>query len=141
MADATPPQDPLEFLKSMWGGMGFPLPGMVTPTLDVGELDKRIADLKTVEGWLKMNLGMLQASIQGLEMQRLTLAALQALSQSPGGAQDQAKPNPYAGPAFDPSAWPWNFMQAAPAPSAPPTQPARPDAPNQADAAPARKKK
>ena len=136
MADATPPQDPLEFLKSMWGNMGFPLPGMVTPTLDVGELDKRIADLKAVEGWLKMNLGMLQASIQGLEMQRLTLAALQAFSQTSGDAQDAAKPNPYASPAFDPSAWPWNFMQAA-APS-PNTQP---DSPNQADAAPARKKK
>ncbi|MBI3525795.1 MAG: hypothetical protein HY066_14960 [Betaproteobacteria bacterium] len=112
MADAAQPQDPLEFLKSMWGGMGFPLPGMVAPTLDAGDLDKRIADLKAVEGWLKMNLNMLQASIQGLEMQRLTLATLQSMSQSPGGAQTEAKPNP--------AAWPWNFMAAAPAtPTAP----------------------
>jgi len=120
MADASQPQDPLEFLKSMWGGMGFPLPGMVAPTLDVGDLEKRIADLKAVEGWLKMNLSMLQASIQGLEMQRLTLTALQALGQSAGGAQ--AQPNPFAGPPPHPSAWPWNFMQ--PAAPAPPEQPA-----------------
>ena len=34
-------QDPLEFVRGMWNNMGFSLPGMVTPTLDVEELDKR----------------------------------------------------------------------------------------------------
>lgn len=109
MADTAQSQDPLEFLKSMWGGMGFSLPGMVTPTLDVNELDKHITDLKTVEGWLKMNLNMLQMSIQGMEMQRATLSALQAMSQSAGSAET----NPFAKPVLDPSAWPWNFMQPA----------------------------
>jgi len=109
MADATQSQDPLEFLKSMWGGMGFSLPGMVTPTLDVDELDKHITDLKTVEGWLKMNLNMLQMSIQGMEMQRATLAAFKAISQSAGSGE--AKANPFANAALNPSAWPWNFMQ------------------------------
>lgn len=128
MADAAQPQDPLEFLKSMWGGMGFPLPGMVAPTLDVADLDKRIADLKAVEGWLKMNLGMLQTSIQGLEIQRHTLAALQVLGRSAGGAPAETKPNPFTGPALDPSAWPWNLMQATPAAAAPAEQPgAAPD--------------
>ena len=75
MSAENPNADPLEFLKGMWSSMGFAVPGMVTPTLDVNELDKRIADLKTVEGWLRMNLNMLQMSIQGLEMQRATLAA------------------------------------------------------------------
>ena len=65
--------DPLEFVRNMWGNMGFSLPGMVTPTMDVDELEKRITDMKAVEGWLKMNLNMLQMSIQGLEMQRATL--------------------------------------------------------------------
>lgn len=101
--------DPLEFLKGMWSGMGFAVPGMVTPTLDVGELDKRIADLKTVEGWLRMNLSMLQMSIQGLEMQRATLAAMQALSQS--GGSTQANAPPFAHPAL----WPWNMMPPQPA--------------------------
>ena len=38
-------KDPLEFVRNMWSSMGFSLPGMVTPTLDVDELDKRITDM------------------------------------------------------------------------------------------------
>ncbi len=102
---STTPSDPMEFLKSLWGNTGMPLPGLVTPTLDTNELEKRIADLKAVEGWLKTNLGMLQMTIQGLEMQRATLSALQAISQSASSAEANA--NPFANPAL----WPWNFMQ------------------------------
>jgi len=96
-------QEPLDFLKSMWGNMGFPLPGMVAPTVDTNELERRIADLKAVEGWLRTNLSMLQMTIQGLEMQKNTLATMQAISQSAAGADA----NPFANPAL----WPWNFMQ------------------------------
>lgn len=111
--------DPLEFIKTMWGNMGFSLPGMVTPTLDVNELDKRIAELKTVEGWLKTNLGLLQMTIHGLEMQRTTLAAMAAISESANNPDADA--NPFGNPAL----WPWPFMpqtegqpsaQAAPKP-------------------------
>ena len=92
-----PPQDPLEFLKGMWGQMGFPVPGMVTPTLDTNELDKRIADLKAVEGWMRTNLNMLQMTIQGLEMQRSTLSTFQAFSQAAGEwASGGAEPKPEA---------------------------------------------
>lgn len=104
---STTPIDPMEYLKSLWGGTGLPLPGLVTPTLDTNELDKRIADLKAVEGWLKTNLGMLQMTIQGLEMQRATLAAMQAISQS--ASSPEANANPFANPAL----WPWNLMQGA----------------------------
>ncbi|MFA7269742.1 MAG: PhaM family polyhydroxyalkanoate granule multifunctional regulatory protein [Sterolibacterium sp.] len=122
MADA--PQDPLEFLKSMWGGMGFPLPGMVAPTLDMGELDKRIADLKAVEGWLKMNLNMLQTTIQGLEVQRHTLSALQKLRQSSGASESDANlANFFA----DPANWSWNFMPPEAGPATPPEQAAPPE--------------
>ena len=104
---STTPSDPMEFLKSLWGNTGMPLPGLVTPTLDTDELEKRIADLKAVEGWLKTNLGMLQMTIQGLEMQRATLSALQAISQSASNSETNA--NPFANPAL----WPWNMMQGA----------------------------
>ena len=104
---STTPTDPMEFLKSLWGNTGMPLPGLVTPTLDTNELEKRIADLKAVEGWLKTNLGMLQMTIQGLEMQRATLSALQAISQS--ASNPDANANPFANPAL----WPWNIMQNA----------------------------
>ena len=41
-------QDPLEFVRGMWNQMGFSLPGMVTPTLDVDELVLE-AELGSVE--------------------------------------------------------------------------------------------
>lgn len=113
--------DPLDFIKNMWGNMGFTLPGMVTPTLDTDELDKRIAELKTVEGWLKTNLGLLQMTIHGLEMQRTTLAAMQAIGESANGADPSA--NPFANPAM----WQWPFMpQAAATPEAAPEPAAKP---------------
>jgi hypothetical protein len=98
----------MEFLKGFWGNMGFPLPGMVTPTVDTDELGRRITDLKAVEGWLKTNLSMLQMTIQGLEMQRATLVTLQSMSQAAGGGEaGSTNANPFANPAL----WPWNFMQ------------------------------
>src|SRR5581483_7466107 len=54
------------------------------PTLDVGEVDRRIAELKSVENWLNMNLAALRMTIQGLEMQRATLAAMQGAAQGKG---------------------------------------------------------
>jgi len=121
--------DPLNFMRNMWGNMGFTLPGMVAPTFDVEELDKRIKDMKAVEGWLRMNLSMLQMTIQGLEMQRTTVGAVQAMGQmaadaaksmSPEGGET-ATPQPaaqaagFAGPAGGPlpdtAMWPWQMMQ------------------------------
>ena len=104
---STPHTDPMEFLKSLWGNVSMPLPGLMTPTLDTNELDKRITDLKAVEGWLKTNLSMLQMTIQGLEVQRATLAALEAMQQSVGSSDPNA--NIFTNPAL----WPWNFGQTA----------------------------
>ncbi|MBR7800723.1 PhaM family polyhydroxyalkanoate granule multifunctional regulatory protein [Undibacterium fentianense] len=72
--------DPLGFVKKIWGDMQ--LPGMVTPTLSVDELDKQIQDLKTVESWLTVNMNMLKGTIQALEVQRATIAALKAMGES-----------------------------------------------------------
>ncbi len=102
------PMDPMEFLKSLWGSTSIPLPGLMTPTLDTDELEKRITDLKAVEGWLKTNLSVLQMTIQGLEVQRATLTALQAISQSVGSAEPGE--NPSANPTLA-ALWPWNLMQ------------------------------
>jgi hypothetical protein len=104
----------LELMRKAWGA-GFPqmpgfsnpaaiassLPSMMVPTLDVDELDKRIADLRAVEQWLALNAGMLRASIQALEVQRNTIATLksiggtlvtapQAQPQAPGGLAAQS---------------------------------------------------
>jgi hypothetical protein len=116
--------DPMEFLKNMWGSMGFSLPGMVAPTVDTDELSKRIADLKAVEGWLKSNLSLLQMTIHGLEMQRTTLNTLQQMSQA---AQQASGEEGAANPFLNPAAWPmpWNLMAGGAAPA----QPAEPAAP------------
>ena len=70
------PPDPFEFLKSLWGPMGLPMAGMIAPTISADEIEKRIAKLKSVEGWLNMNLNVLRMTLQGLEMQKSGLAAI-----------------------------------------------------------------
>ena len=80
MTDQNAPQvpnDPFEMFRRLWGPLGVPVPGMAMPTLDPQEIDKRIQDLKSVEVWLSMNLNMLRTSIQGLEMQKAGLTAMQ----------------------------------------------------------------
>lgn len=106
-------QDPMDFLRQMWAGMGVPLPGMVAPTFDVEELEKRIADLKAVEGWLRMNLSMLQMTIQGLEMQKATLTAVHAMRKMGEEAAPPPQPDgPTVGETLSQAAlWPWNLMQ------------------------------
>ena len=91
-----------EFLKNLangasTGGAGAPaakagLPGMpgipgipgisswVAPTLSVEEVDKRIQELKAVQFWLDQNLHALKATIQALEVQRMTLSTLQGMN-------------------------------------------------------------
>ena len=92
------PPDPFEFLKSLWGPMGLPLAGVMAPTLVQDELDRRIAELRSVENWLNMNLNVLRMTIQGLEMQKAGFAAMQAAAGSaspgtsaPAGGEDPSK--------------------------------------------------
>jgi len=78
----------VELLKKAWSG--FSLPASLAPTMDLDELDKRIADLKTVEQWLSMNLSLLRGTVQGMEIQRGTVAALKAFGASMG-SEDVAR--------------------------------------------------
>lgn len=86
------PSDPFAFL-SAWpgfssGGLGQ-MPSAAMPTMDIDELDKRIADLKAVDQWLSLNLQLLKTTIQGMEVQRGTLAQLKAMQSSmQGPAED-----------------------------------------------------
>lgn len=59
------------------------LPGLgswVAPTLNVEELDKRIQELKAVQFWLDQNAMALKATIQALEVQKMTLATLKGMN-------------------------------------------------------------
>ncbi|HKR44003.1 MAG TPA: PhaM family polyhydroxyalkanoate granule multifunctional regulatory protein [Paraburkholderia sp.] len=153
---------PAEMLDQMWGMMrltpfGGAFPGgepgvaqafgpplsmmsdMMTPLTNIEELDKRITDLRAVEQWLKLNLGMLQSAIQALEVQRATLTTLRAFgafaqaqmtpthaeSEAPraGAARERAAEPEAANagaapegaaaapPGFDAGSW-WNLVQA-----------------------------
>jgi hypothetical protein len=92
------PPDPLEFLKSLWGPMGLPLAGSTAPTPIQDELDRRLAELRSVENWLNMNLNVLRMTIQGLEMQKAGLTAMRNVagrappdSTDPVGREDPPK--------------------------------------------------
>ncbi|MEW6695439.1 MAG: PhaM family polyhydroxyalkanoate granule multifunctional regulatory protein, partial [Pseudomonadota bacterium] len=75
------------FLQGLAGGGGGDAPPMaqwVAPVFDVEELDRRIRDLKAVHFWLEQNARALQATIQALEVQKMTLATLQGMNVSLG---------------------------------------------------------
>ena len=124
MADPTPPQDPFEMFRRLWGPLGVPVPGMAMPTMDPKEVEKRIADLKSVEGWLAMNLNMVRLAIQGLEMQRTALEAMKSGTTDTKLAELAAAS---ANTAANTMMWPWAVMQQAmagkpPESAAPPAQ-------------------
>ena len=146
-------QEAVRWFNQMWGGAGDaaarsagPIPSVLMPTLDIKELDKRIADLRSVEHWLQLNQGLLQTTIQGLEMQRNTLSAWQSFgAAASAGAGTTEKPREAAGapeaPPFQPAMW-WAALQQqfaqmaaaaaageAPAPSAAPGDAPPADAP------------
>ena len=87
MAESNVPKDFLELMQKMWNPMAFPMPGVPLPTASVQELEKKIADMKTVETWLTMNIGLVQMTVQTLEMQKAALESLAAgmASQSTSG--------------------------------------------------------
>jgi len=61
------------------GGM----PGMaswVAPTLSIEDIDKRIQELKSVLFWLEQNTTALKATIQAMEVQKMTLTTLQSMN-------------------------------------------------------------
>ena len=72
-----------EFLQGLVKNAGSALPGIgqwVAPTLNPEELGKRIEELRTVQFWLEQNARMLAATIQALEVQRMTLSTLQTMN-------------------------------------------------------------
>ncbi len=96
MNDATKPFNfanfvpGFDFLKNLatgsTAGAASAVPGLpglaswVAPTLSVEEVDKRIQELKTVQFWLDQNLNALKATIQALEVQKMTLSTLQGMN-------------------------------------------------------------
>lgn len=60
--------------------MATPMANWVAPTMSVEDIDQRIRELKTVQFWLEQNARALTATVQALEVQRMTLATLQSMN-------------------------------------------------------------
>ena len=72
-----------DFLQGLVKNAGSALPNIgqwVAPTLNPEELEKRIEELRTVQFWLEQNARMLGATIQALEVQRMTLSTLKTMN-------------------------------------------------------------
>jgi hypothetical protein len=103
------PQDAMAFMQKMWNPFGIPIPGFGAPdpaqtvpgalpfpnpaamfaALDPAEVERKINELRVIEGWLQMSLSMTQMSVKTLELQKASLVALRAAHQP-----KQSKPEP-----------------------------------------------
>jgi hypothetical protein len=54
----------------------YPNPAAMFITLDPAEIERKIGELKVIEGWLAMSLNLMQMSIRTLELQKASLEAL-----------------------------------------------------------------
>jgi hypothetical protein len=79
--------------------------GWVASTMDPEELDKRITELKSVQFWLDQNARALAATVQALEVQKMTVSTLKEMNvnftdmakaftakANPGAGRPTAKP-------------------------------------------------
>ena len=110
-----------DFLKNLTPGGGASAttaaPGWVAPTLDPEELDKRIQELKTVQFWLEQNSKAVGATIQALEVQRMTLNTLKGMNMSFNDLAESLKVKPQE--AAEPAQPKYSFTQAPPEQAAP----------------------
>ena len=89
-----------DFLQSLAKGASQAMPQMpnlsnwVAPTLNLDELEKRIAELKAVRFWLDQNSAALAATIQALEVQKMTLATLKGMNFNMAEVADALKLKP-----------------------------------------------
>lgn len=63
----------------------------VAPTFNVEDLEKRIEELKAVHFWLDQNAKALSATIQALEVQKMTLSTLKTMNFSMGDVANALK--------------------------------------------------
>lgn len=60
------------------------LSGWIAPTMSVEDVEKRVDELKAVQFWLEQNSRALSATIQALEVQKMTLSTLKGMNVSMG---------------------------------------------------------
>jgi hypothetical protein len=74
------------------GGLPFPNPAAMFAALDPAEIERKIGELKVIENWLAMSLGMMQMSIKTLELQKASLEALRGSATAASSAPSHGNP-------------------------------------------------
>ncbi len=97
------PQDAMAFMQKMWnpfgvpipgfggadpamqgaGAMPFPNPAMMFAALDPQEVERKLVELRIIEGWLQMSLDMMRMSIKTMELQKASLEAMRGTQSGP----------------------------------------------------------
>lgn len=130
----------------------------VAPTFNVEDLEKRIEELKAVHFWLDQNAKALGATIQALEVQKMTLSTLKSMNFSMGDVANALKikaadtlsgftggtapaPSQFAGLEIPPRTYGKPVVEAEDEPEEAPSEeaPAAPRPPARSKARPARK--
>jgi hypothetical protein len=98
------PQDALEFMQRLWNPFGVPVPGFAPgaagdagagpagagmpggmpfahpaamfAAIDPQEVQRKIDEMRIIEGWLQMSLNLMQMSIKTMELQKASLEAI-----------------------------------------------------------------
>ena len=102
------PQDAMAFMQKMWNPFGVAIPGFgVAPenggapampfanpaamfaALDPVEVERKIGELRIIEGWLQMSLNMMQMSIKTMELQKASLEAMRGSSANQPSAESK----------------------------------------------------
>jgi hypothetical protein len=109
---AFTPQDAMAFMQRMWNPFGVAVPGFGVPAgvetapgaapmmpfanpammlaaLDPAEVERKIAELRVIEGWLQMSLNMMQMSIKTMELQKASLEAMGAGQGNPPASESK----------------------------------------------------
>ena len=111
MAKPASPQEMFDAWQKMFAPGTLPMGSLMFP--DLKDVEKKIAELETVENWLKANLSMLQMSIRSLEYQRSMLKGGEKAKAALADAPSKEPPG-------NPAQWAWDMMtQGAKAPAAP----------------------
>ena len=108
MTKPVTPQDVFDMWQKKVNPGAYPLQSLMFPVLDAKEIQKKIAELETVEHWLNANVSMLQLTIKSLQYQ---------LAMIKGGEKAQevlaGQEKPAEGEVPNPAAWAWQMMAEA----------------------------
>jgi hypothetical protein len=112
MAKPVTPHDMFDMWQKMVNPGAYPLQSLMFPMPDAGEIQKKIAELETVEHWLRANVSMIQLTVKSLQYQLAMLKggekAMEVFAESGAKEAPGAKPEE-----FNPAMWAWNAMAEA----------------------------